>query len=256
METEFESFPQRYDEEEESTTIGKLKRFLFSTAVSTTASVLADSATRPQSPASLTRSASTASAPIPFPKRAQQDSPTAVVPAPPLLNRRPTRLSNVTPSVRLAPITSDGEFNIQSSSQKSVARSIHSHSGGDYGFLDGLGMGRSPTPNHDSFQNLAALSSIPGFPLQEADTRSVRSMSSSAIGSSASPSVAHIFRRLRGEVSFPLFSSIRTLVDSARRIGTVKGVLGQRRNDESLLRLREPLLHLPSETSLSNLWPS
>ena len=208
MEAEFESFPARYDEEEESTTIGKLKRFLFSTTasvISSAPSAPADSATRPQSPASLTRTASTASAPIPFPKRAQQDPPTAVIPAPPLLNRRPTRLSNVTPSVRLAAITSDGEFNIQSSSQKSVARSIHSHAGADYGFFDGISMGRSPTANNDSFQNLAALSSIPGFPLQDADTRSVRSMSSSAIGSGASPSVAHIFRRLRGEVGFPLF---------------------------------------------------
>lgn len=208
MAAEFESFPvpPHYDEAG-SSTIGLLRRFLFSTTAPAGPSALpepTESRTpRSQSRNSVSRTASTASTPIPFPKQDQQDSPTAAVPAPPRLNRRPTRLSNVTPSVRLAPITSDGEFNIQSSQKSVASRSIHGPAAGDYGFLDGIGMGRSPNANSDSFQNLAALSSIPGFPLRDAadDSRSVRSMSSSAIGSGASPSVAHIFRRLRGEVS-------------------------------------------------------
>lgn len=59
----------------------------------------------------------------------------------------------------------------------------------------------SPTANDGFGAALANLSSIPGFPLGREggdDTKSVRSMSTVA---KPSPSAAHVFRKLRGEVS-------------------------------------------------------
>lgn len=119
-------------------------------------------------------SALSSSEPIPFPQR--RTTPNQSGPAAPiLLTRRPTRLS---------------QARINEDQVQSSARSIS-----EYG---------SPIAG-ESFSaliNLNLSSSIPGFPLKEMadDSRSIRSGYSSTIAR-PSASVAHIFRRIRGEVS-------------------------------------------------------
>lgn len=110
---------------------------------------------------------------------------------------RPIRLSGVSPSVRVTVANSERGDLIQSAS----SRSIHGDSryGSDLIGTPGGGSHGSPTAN-DGFA-LGNLSSIPGFPLGREggdDTKSVRSMSTVA---RPSPSAAHVFRKLRGEVS-------------------------------------------------------
>lgn len=108
---------------------------------------------------------------------------------------RPTRLSGVSPSVRLTVANSERGDLIQSGSSRSIY--------GDSRYGSDVGGTSSGSPGAgDSFgAALANLSSIPGFPLgRDAvdDSKSVRSMSTVA---RPSASVAHVFRKLRGEVS-------------------------------------------------------
>lgn len=108
---------------------------------------------------------------------------------------RPIRVSGVSPSILLT--IANSEKGIQAPGPRSHVSDYRF--AGD-GFLGG-GVHGSPTAS-ESFANLAQLTSIPGFALDRIegvdDSKSIRS-----VGSFARPSasVAHIFRRMRGEVS-------------------------------------------------------
>ncbi|KAM0788818.1 hypothetical protein ACM66B_002904 [Microbotryomycetes sp. NB124-2] len=104
---------------------------------------------------------------------------------------RPVRLSTIHAAGALGD-TSDLKSSVSVKSVYGESRYAPSEAFGPVGGLYG-----SPSAG-DSF-TLANLSSIPGFPLQPDgpdDSRSVRSMSTTA---RTSPSVIHVFRKLRGE---------------------------------------------------------
>lgn len=230
MESVFESFPPLTGvEEEEEGALAKLKRRLFSSSsaattvttssISSAASVAASGASselRSTSPvlsafdsAPPTRLETARHASLSAPSKPQAPRPGPVPssssqPAPhhPVLPNgrrmvRPIRLSGVTPSVRLTVAHSEKGDLVQSGSSRSIA--------GDSGFggdrFNVGGIHGSPTASDSFALSRGNLSSIPGFPLGRDggdDTKSVRSVSSIA---RPSASVAHIFRRLRGEVS-------------------------------------------------------
>ncbi|KAI5477182.1 1-phosphatidylinositol-3-phosphate 5-kinase [Pseudohyphozyma bogoriensis] len=138
--------------------------------------------------------------PVPFPSSATPSSRPQTPDFPVLPNGRrmvrPLRLSGVAPSVRLTVANSDKGDLVQSGSSRSVVSDYRFGNSGDsiYG---------SPSA-HDGFgSSLAHLGGIPGFTnigsdFGGDDSRSVRSMSTVA-NHRPSASVAHIFRRLRGE---------------------------------------------------------
>lgn len=139
--------------------------------------------------------------PIPFPTNGASNSTQRFVPDYPTLPNgrkvvRPIRLSGVAPSVRLTVANSEKGDLVQSGSSRSIASEHHR-----YGMESSPMMHGSPTTSDAFGATLANLSSIPGFPLgRDAadDSRSVRSMSTVA---RPSASVAHVIRKLRGEVS-------------------------------------------------------
>ncbi|KAM0753044.1 hypothetical protein T439DRAFT_188475 [Meredithblackwellia eburnea MCA 4105] len=124
----------------------------------------------------------------------------------PTSRRLPTRLAGVAPSVRLTVAHSErGDF-VQSGSSRSLSSEYSfDHLGGAMGrhsdYQRDSGYAASPTLSDQvGALNAVNLSSIPGFPLGKDaadDSRSIRSVSTVARPPSAS--VAHIFRRLRGE---------------------------------------------------------
>jgi 1-phosphatidylinositol-3-phosphate 5-kinase len=135
--------------------------------------------------------------PIPFPSASTvQPSPSYPVLPNGRQHVRPIRLSGVAPSVRLTVANSEKGDLIQSASSRTITSEYRF--GGD-GFGQG-GVHGSPTASESFGATLANLSSIPGFPLgRDAgdDNRSVKSMSTVV---RPSASVAHVFRKLRGEV--------------------------------------------------------
>ncbi|ORY91449.1 hypothetical protein BCR35DRAFT_274133 [Leucosporidium creatinivorum] len=134
----------------------------------------------------------------PFPSSSDSAQPLPSYPTRPNGRKvvRPIRLSGVSPSVRVTVANSERGDLIQSASSRSIYGD--SRYGSDVVGTPG-GVHGSPNANNGFGAALANLSSIPGFPLGREggdDTKSVRSMSTVA---RPSPSVAHVFRKLRGE---------------------------------------------------------
>lgn len=114
---------------------------------------------------------------------------------------RPIRLSGVSPSVRLTTTNSErGDF-VQSLSSRSLYGDSRYGGNEAYGPASSSLYGSSGGGGGSEFgAALANLSNIPGFPLgRDAldDSRSVRSLSTVA---RPSASVAHVIRKIRGEV--------------------------------------------------------
>lgn len=117
---------------------------------------------------------------------------------------RPLRLSGVSPSVRLTVANSDKGDLVQSASSRSLYGDAkyagsdgYGPSAGLYGSPGGVSAGGAAS---EFGGGLANLSTIPGFPLgRDAadDSRSIRSLSTVA---RPSASVAHVIRKIRGEV--------------------------------------------------------
>ncbi|KAL8278325.1 hypothetical protein RQP46_009217 [Phenoliferia psychrophenolica] len=234
----FTSFPVLFDRVDEESLGGRLKRF-FSAAPtpssssslgSTTASQASQTPSREGSPPPLpapaaptrTRTSSLAArhldaihegGQVPFPSSAAS-SPSLAQPDHATLPNgrrfvRPIRLSGAMPSVRLTVAHSEKGDLYQSGSSRSIASEYGERSdygggsqsgGGGGGSNNNASMGTMGSPASETFAaSLANLSSIPGFPLAKDmadDSKSIRSVSTVA---RPSASVAHIFRRLRGE---------------------------------------------------------
>lgn len=134
-----------------------------------------------------------------FPLTTPSALPSPTESTPPINRRtgRPIRLSGVSPSVLLTVAHSERGDLVQSVSSRSIYGD--SRYGGDAVATPGFVHG-SPTASDSFGAALANLSSIPGFPLGRDvgdDSKSIRSVSTVA---RPSASVAHVFRKLRGEV--------------------------------------------------------